>query len=114
MKTAIESIARNLDPFERDCATTVALKISDDSCKMDDAQRGLFMDLYDAMTPYLSDLFASDIHDVIRNARTTPSAMVYARIKYERERAMETIRQDRMKAFKASIRARIAIAALDR
>ena len=32
-------IASSLDAFEVDCAITVALKITDDSCKMDDEQR---------------------------------------------------------------------------
>lgn len=111
--TPIERVSHHLEPFDCDCATTVALKISDDSCKMDDEQRSLFMALYDAMEPYESDLFAPDIHDLIQEAHTAPTAMVYARIKREREAAMAIITQDRMKPFKAKIRAMIAIYAME-
>lgn len=103
-------VADVLNTFDRDCAVTVALKISDDSCKMDDEQRALFMKLYDALPHYESELFDLSVHDLIREARILPSPMVFAKIKPERERAMKIITQERMKAFKASVRGRLILA----
>lgn len=108
--TPIEKVANDLDIFGRDCAVTVALKITDDSCKMDDEQRALFMALYDALLPYQSVLFADDIHSLIKEARDTPSASLFSRIKKEREKAMEIITQEKMKRFKASVRGSLLIA----
>lgn len=106
------TVASSLDTFSRDCAVTVALKISDDSCKMDDEQRSLFMSLYDALPAYTSELFDPSVHELIRDARTAPDAMLFARIKKERERAMAFITQEKMKAFKASVRGMLIIASL--
>lgn len=114
MNGAFALVAQKLDTFARDCAVTVALKISDDSCKMDDEQRALFMALYDALPPYESTLFDESVRDLIREARTAPTAMVFARIKTERERAMKEITQERMKGFKASVRGALLIANIAR
>ncbi len=105
-------IAEKLDTFGRDCAVTVALKISDDSCKMDDEKRSLFMALYHALPEYKSDIFDTNVRELIDEALESPSAMVYARVKSEREKAMAIITQERMKAFKASVRASLLIASL--
>lgn len=112
MMEPIAKVAAALDTFSRDCAVTVALKISDDSCKMDEEQRSLFMSLYDALPPYGSDLFDESVHDLIREARTSPSATLFGRIKIERETAMAIITQEKMKAFKASVRGMLIIASL--
>ena len=108
----IEKVAGELDLFARDCAVTVALKISDDSCKMDDEQRALFLALYDALSPYESQIFDKNIHNLIAEARNNPIASLYAQIKKERERAMSIITQEKMKIFKASVRGALLIAQL--
>lgn len=108
--TPIAKVAAGLDTFARDCAVTVALKIADDSCKMDDEQRSLFLSLYDALPVYTSDLFDQNIHLLIDEARKRPSAGCYAKVKKEREMAMAIITQERMKAFKASVRGMLIIA----
>lgn len=105
-------IADKLDTFQRDCAVTVALKISDDSCKMDEEQRSVFMALYDALESFESELFDESVYTLIHSARTAPSAVLYAQIKKEREMAMAIITQEKMKAFKASVRAALLIAQL--
>jgi hypothetical protein len=105
-------VAAGLDTFERDCAVTVALKITDDSCKMDEEQRALFMALYDALGEYESQLFDSSIHALIKDARNAPTASRFARIKKERETAMASITQEKMKTFKASVRGALIIAQL--
>jgi hypothetical protein len=110
--TPIEKVAHDLDTFGRDCAVTVALKITDDSCKMDDEQRGLFMALYDALPSHKSEIFDDDVYALIAEGRNSPSAHVYARIKKEREKAMAIITQERMKIFKASVRGSLLIASL--
>lgn len=109
---AVENVAAGLDTFARDCSVTVALKIADDSCKMDDEQRALFMSLYDALPPYSSEIFDENIHTLIHEARTQPTAMVFSKVKKERERAMVIITQERMKAFKSSFRALLVLAKL--
>lgn len=110
--TPIEKVANDLDTFGRDCAITVALKITDDSCKMDDEQRALFMALYDALPSHSSEIFDDDVHTLIAEARSTPNASLFARIKKEREMAMAIITQERMKIFKASVRGSLLIASL--
>lgn len=112
MMEPIAKVAAGLDTFSRDCAVTVALKISDDSCKMDEEQRSLFMSLYDALPPYSSDLFDESVHDLIREARTSPNPILFGRIKTERETAMAIITQEKMKAFKASVRGILILATL--
>jgi len=108
----IDKVAARLDTFGRDCAVTVALKISDDSCKMDDEQRAVFMALYDALESNQSELFDESVYTLIKEARTAPSATLFAQIKKEREMAMAIITQEKMKAFKASVRAALLIAQL--
>ncbi len=106
---AYEKVAANLDTFAKDCAVTVALKISDDSCKMDDEKRAVFMALYDALEPFKSDIFDESVHTLIDTARHTPTATLFAQIKKERERAMVIITQEKMKSFKTSIRTQLLI-----
>ena len=104
----IPEVSLNLGDFEKVCALTVALKISDDSCKMDAYEKSIFMALYDALLPHTSGFFNNDVFDVISSARHNPSAKVFAEVKALRESAMEMISRPKMKAFKASIRARIS------
>jgi hypothetical protein len=106
----IAKVASDLDSFACDCAVTVALKITDDSCKMDEEQRALFMALYDHLSPYKSILFDDGIHTLIRQTRANPTATLYAQIKKEREMAMAIITQEKMKIFKASVRGSLLIA----
>lgn len=112
MISPIQKVAEGLDTFGRDCAVTVALKISDDSCKMDDEKRAIFMALYDVLEPYESQIFDSSVHVLIDEARKSPSAGCYAKIKKEREMAMAIITQEKMKIFKASVRGALLIAEL--
>jgi hypothetical protein len=108
----IAKVAARLDTFARDCAVTVALKISDDSCKMDEEQRAVFMALYDALEPFKSELFDESVYALIHTARNSPTATIFAQIKKEREMAMAIITQEKMKSFKASVRAALLIAQL--
>jgi hypothetical protein len=110
MMSPIVKVAAGLDVFACDCAVTVALKIADDSCKMDDEQRSLFMSLYDALSPYESVIFNDSIHELIAQMRENPTATLYGAVKYERERAMAIITQEKMKLFKASVRGSLLIA----
>lgn len=108
----VTKIAAGLDPFGRDCAVTVALKITDDSCKMDDDQKALFMALYDALESYTSQIFDHSVHTLIQEARSAPTVGHFEQIKQEREMAMAIITQEKMKSFKASVRAALIIANL--
>lgn len=109
---SIAAVAVGLDAFETDCAITVALKITDDSCKMDEEQRALFMALYDRIPVPATTLFDSTVFDLIAIGRNDPSAFVFAEIKSLREAAMEKITRPKMKAFKAAVRARLAVLAV--
>ncbi len=107
--TPIEKVAADLDTFARDCTVTVALKITDDSCKMDEEQRAVFMALYDALPSHKSAIFDDYVYVLIAEARSAPSASLYARIKKEREMAMAIITQENMKIFKAAVRGSLLI-----
>jgi len=100
----LAGIAAALDPFDVDCAITVALKITDDTCKMNDEQRALFMALYDALPDEETVLFEPAVFPLIEKGRTAPTPSVVAEIGTLREMAMEKITRPKMKAFKASIR----------
>lgn len=113
MMNPIYKVASRLDIFSRDCAVTVALKITDDSCKMDEEQRSIFMALYDALEPLDSELFDESVYALIHTARNFPTATLFAQIKKEREMAMAVITQEKMKSFKASVRAALLIAQLN-
>lgn len=104
----IPSVANSLDAFERDCAITVALKITDDTCKMDDLEKSIFMMLYDAIENKQSDYFDKSVFELIEEGRKTPTAQIYSKIKTLRQDAMEMISRPKMKAFKAGIREKIS------
>jgi hypothetical protein len=105
--TKIGAVARAMNGFECDCAITVALKISDDSCKMDEFEKSVFMALYDAMIDKQTDFFDDNIFEIISHTRAHPDATSDARIKILRENAMDMITQEKMKKFKADVRERI-------
>lgn len=100
-------VANSLEAFERDCAITVALKITDDTCKMDDFEKTIFMMLYDAIENKQSDYFDEDIFELIAQGREAPTAQIYAKIKTLRQAAMDVITQPKMKAFKARFREKL-------
>jgi hypothetical protein len=103
----LTKIAAGLDMFEIDCAITVALKITDDSCKMDEQQRALFMALYDHLPEPKTELFDETVFHLIEIGRKNPSSFIFSEIRELREMAMEEITRPKMKAFKASIRKKI-------
>ena len=100
-------LAKVLDPFERTCAITVALKIIDESCKMDEYEKSIFMMLYENLENPQSDFFEVEIHDLIENVKLLPSDALFLKISNEKQKAMDYITRPKMKAFKASVRARI-------
>ncbi|UFH58437.1 hypothetical protein [Sulfurovum mangrovi] len=100
-------VAKLLDPFERTCAITVALKIVDQSCKMDEYEKSIFMMLYENLENPLSDFFDEEIHELIKKVELFPSDELFSRIDEEKQKAMAYITRPRMKAFKASVRERI-------
>ena len=103
----IPSVANSLESFERDCAITVALKITDDTCKMDAYEKNIFMALYDAIEDKQSDYFDNSVFELIEEGRKTPTAQIYSKIKTLRQDAMEMITRPKMKAFKAGVRERL-------
>ena len=105
----IPAIAAGLDSFERDCAITVALKIVDDSCKMDAYEKSVFLSLYKALPEQKSVFFDHTVFAVIEKGDTQPSAQIFAEIKSLREAAMDAITRPKMKAFKAEIRRRLTV-----
>lgn len=106
--TKMPEIAAAMSSFERECAITVALKISDESCKMEDYEKSVFMLLYDSLPHQSTDFFEPDVFEIIHKGRTAPTAKLYAAIKQRREAGMEFIGRPKMKAFKAEIRRRLS------
>ena len=103
----IPAIAALLDEMENECLITLALKITDDTCKMDAYERSVFMTLYDALPKYESRFFESSVFDLIDTGRKTPTAQIYAAIKPLRKAGMDYITRPNMKAFKAMVRAKL-------
>lgn len=104
----VAALAQEMDIDAKDCTVTVALKITDDSCKMDDDQRAIFMAVYDALPEYESVLFDASVHEIIRTGRTAPTAFTYGEIRKRREAAMDAITRPKMKAYKAWVRQMLA------
>ena len=104
----LEGVATELDELQKFSAVTVALKIADDSCKMDDYERSLFVSLYSFLTSYQSDSFDNDPHLLIVQAEEDPTPSVLEKIKEEREKAMKIITRQKMKAFKAFVRQQVS------
>ena len=104
----IAHIAASLDAVQKECAITLALKIADDSCKMDDFERSVFMKLYDVMPDHDSELFDATVPGLIEIARNDPSAFVFGEIRKLRETGMEALGRSAMKAFKAEVRRRLS------
>lgn len=103
----LPSIAISLNSFERDCAITVALKIADESCKMDEYEKSVFMALFNSLMTKETEFFYPSVFETIAEAKTLPSAQIYAEVKKLRESAMDMITRPQMKAFKASIREKL-------
>lgn len=103
----IPEIAGSLDEVQNEAMIILALKITDDTCKMDAYERSVFMTLYDALTEHKSHFFDDDVFEVIRQGREKPSAKIFAAIKPLRESGMDYLTRPKMKAFKASIRKRL-------
>lgn len=104
----LPEVAMNLSDFEKICAITIALKISDESCKMDLKECTVFMRLYDYILKTAPSFFTDDVFSLIRQVQDAPSMKLMTEVKSLRESAMEMITRPKMKAFKASIRARIS------
>lgn len=100
----IPEIAASLDEMQNECLITLALKITDDTCKMDAYERSVFMTLYDALPDYQSTFFDSSVFDLISMGRSEPTAQIFSTIKPIREAGMKYITRSRMKAFKAAVR----------
>lgn len=103
----IPAVGYSLEGLERDCAITVALKIADESCKMDISEKELFMRLYRSIREEESALFTAQVYHLIDTAIDSPSASLFWEIRRLREAAMEVITRPKMKAFKAMVRKRI-------
>ncbi len=97
-------IARSLDAMQKECMFTLALKIVDDTCKMDEYERSVFMQLFDAMSSYESEFFEPLVFTLISEGRSNPTAQIYAQIKPHRKAGMDYIGRPNMKAFKAYVR----------
>ncbi len=100
----MNNIAISLDELYKECLITLALKIVDDTCKMDRYERAIFMRLYDALSKSKSDFFGSDVFGIIEEARKKPSVEIFNIIKPLREVGMKHVTRKHMKAFKASVR----------
>ena len=105
--TRLPAIAAALEPMQKECLITLALKITDDSCKMDDDERSVFMQLYDTFETIESAFFPPEVFALIAEGRTQPSAQVFGRIMPLRKAGMDHIGQPNMKAFKAAVRAQL-------
>jgi hypothetical protein len=103
----IPDIAASLDEMQNECMITLALKITDDTCKMDDYERSVFMEVYDALPSYKSNFFDEDVFDLISTGRSTHTAQIFAAIKPLRQAGMEYITRPNMKAFKAAVREKL-------
>jgi hypothetical protein len=103
----LDEIAASLDEMQNECMITLALKITDDTCKMDDYEQSVFMSLYDALPSYESTFFEDDVFEIIREGRASPTAQVYAAIKPLRQAGMDYITRPNMKAFKAYVREKL-------
>jgi len=100
-------LATELNSFEKDCLITVALKIVDKTCKMDEKEKQLFITLYDALQKNktdFTDFFDLNIFTLINETRVNPSLKNFGYIKTFREDAMSYITKEKMKAFKANVR----------
>lgn len=97
----------SLNSFERDCAITVALKIVDNSCKMDAYEKSIFMALFDSLKSQETEFFHPGVFETIAETKKSPTAQLYAEVKKLRESAMDMISRPKMKAFKASIREKL-------
>jgi hypothetical protein len=100
--TRLAKIAQDLDDPDKICAITVALKISDNSCKMDEYEKSVFMSLYQNILKFDNSFFDNKVQLLLQEQKQTPEYL--AMIKENRELAMEHIGRPKMKAFKAKIR----------
>ena len=103
----IPDIAASLDEMQNECMITLALKITDDTCKMDEYERSIFMAVYDALPSYKSTFFDEEVFDLISSGRTKPTAQIFAAIRPMRQAGMEYITRPNMKAFKAAVREKL-------
>ncbi len=91
-------------PVEVDCTTAVALKILDGKCKMLPGEKRAVMAVYDVVKNRPGNLFETDVHTAIENARQIPDADNLAIIHHLRVRAEAEIPKPVMKSYKAMLR----------
>lgn len=105
--SSLQKVADSLTQFDKDCAITVALKVTDKTCKMSEEQKALFFKLYLELGACSSEIFdAAMIHELIAKAQDNLDEYIDD-VGDERERAMEIIGRPKMKAFKAMVRERL-------
>lgn len=97
-------VDEHFEGMDVDCAITVALKILDKKCQMDEASQALFMQVYDAVSEKESRLFKHSLHETIAAARKIACLETLDEIHRQRLYAMEMIPKPTMKAFKAKVR----------
>lgn len=105
--TQLPKIAAGLTAIERECLVTLALKITDDTCKMDTDERDVFMRLYDTFDSIETSYFDAIVFELIAQGRSSPTSAITAKIKPYRTSGMDHIGRDAMKAFKAAVRSRL-------
>lgn len=103
---ASEQLAENnISQTDRDCTTTVVLKILDGKCKMLPGEKDAIMKIYDVLLNGASDIFAQEMFTTIERARIEqPTPSLFALIHELRIYAEESIPKSTMKRYKAKLR----------
>lgn len=88
---------------DKDCITTVMLKILDRKCKMNQQQRDALFAIYDVTRTLPGDVFNESVHICIETARSFETENSRRQIHLLRVDAEAAIPKTVMKAFKAML-----------
>jgi hypothetical protein len=107
------ALTYNFSAIEIEYASKLALKMLDDSCKMDSHDRRVFFNVYDAICDRDDIILNDDINKLIvlaRNRDSIYSTKEYAHIVHAcRLEVIPSMLKVHMKAFKAMVRKNLGI-----
>ncbi|WP_419770812.1 MAG: hypothetical protein ACNI3C_03235 [Candidatus Marinarcus sp.] len=107
------ALTYNFEPIEIEYASKLALKMLDDSCKMNDHDREVFFNVYDALCDRSDVALDDDVNRLIQLARDRST--IYAKPEYAsivhacRLEVIEHIIRIHMKAYKRMVRRNLGL-----
>lgn len=107
------ALTHEFEPIEIEYASKLALKMLDDSCRMNEHDREVFFNVYDALCDRSDVVLDDDVNQLIQKARDRNT--IYSKPEFAQEihqcriRVIEKMLKVHMKAYKKMVRKSIGL-----